>query len=67
MPDRGIGRFCAHCGATDSTRLGTCKVCKLTVCDNCGNIQHAHGEREVVHDECLKKTGDSFSMIKFVE
>jgi hypothetical protein len=37
------------------------------VCEKCGNIQHSHGEREVVHDECLKKSSDSFSMIKFVD
>jgi hypothetical protein len=67
MRDGGIGRFCPHCGATDSTRLGSCKVCGLTVCEKCGNIQHSHGEREIVHDECLKDTSDSFSMIKFVD
>jgi hypothetical protein len=37
------------------------------VCEKCGNIQHCGGDREVVHNECLSDTGDSFSMIKFVK
>lgn len=48
-------------------RLGHCKVCGLAVCERCGNVQHVHGEREVTHNECLHKSGDSFSMIKFVK
>ena len=67
MPGQGLGNFCPHCGATESRRLGHCKVCGLSVCEKCGNIQHSHGEHEVVHDECLKDSGDSFSMIKFVK
>jgi hypothetical protein len=67
MPDEAVTSFCPHCGATDSRRLGPCKVCRLSVCERCGNIQHSHGERQVVHDECLKGTNDSFSMINIVK
>ena len=67
MPDKGITSFCPHCGATKSPRMGRCKVCGLSVCENCGNIQHSRGEREVVHDECLKGSNDSFSMINILD
>ncbi|MDZ4064587.1 MAG: hypothetical protein U1E22_07965 [Coriobacteriia bacterium] len=60
-------RFCPHCGAIGARRLGHCKVCKLAVCERCGNIQHVQGETEIVHNECLKNSGGSFSMIKFVK
>ena len=66
MSEQGLGKFCPHCGATDAHRLGHCKVCGLSVCEKCGNIQHSHGEQEVVHNECLSDSGDSFSMIKFI-
>ena len=68
MPEPAIPkRMCSHCGSMGSTRLGHCKVCGMLVCEKCGNSQYAHGTREVVHNSCLGKTGDSFSMIKFVE
>lgn len=67
MSDPSMHKFCPHCGAVSAVRLGSCKVCGLSVCEKCGNIQHSHGEREVVHNECLHKTGDSFTMIKFVK
>ena len=60
-------RFCSHCGAIGSARLEKCYVCKITVCEKCGNIQHSQGETHVVHDECLHKSDGSFSMIKIVE
>ena len=60
-------KFCPHCGAVGSTRLGKCHVCKLTVCEKCGNIQHSKGETQIVHDECLHKGDGSFSMIKIVK
>ncbi len=66
VSETGTGRFCPHCGAIAATRLGQCKVCALAACEKCGNIQHVQAGREVVHNECLHKTGDSFSMIKFV-
>jgi hypothetical protein len=50
-----------------TARLGHCKVCSQAVCERCGNIQHVKGVREPVHDSCLAKTGDSFSMIKFIK
>ena len=63
----GTPRFCPHCGAVGTKRLGGCSVCELTVCERCGNYQHIAGERKLVHNECLHKTGDSFSMIKFIK
>ena len=48
-------------------RFGPCNVCEGTVCEKCGNVQYIKGERQIVHDECLGKTADSFSMIKFVK
>ena len=66
MTEEAPKRYCPHCGATAARRLGHCKVCGLAVCELCGNIQHVHGDTEVVHNECLHKTGDSFTMIKFV-
>ena len=62
-----LGRTCPHCGATNTTRFGACKVCEGTVCERCGNVQYIRGQREIVHDACLEKTTDSFSMIKFVK
>lgn len=67
MTDLPVGKFCPHCGAVGTLRLGHCKVCGLAVCERCGNVQYAHGEREATHNECLNKSGDSFSMIKFVK
>lgn len=60
-------QFCPHCGSMGTARLGHCKVCSQAVCERCGNIQHVKGVREPVHDTCLAKTGDSFSMIKFIK
>jgi len=48
-------------------RLGHCSVCGLAVCEKCGNIQHVKGEKQVIHNECLHRSGDSFSMIKFIK
>ena len=68
MPEPVIPpRMCPHCGAVGATRLGHCKVCSAPVCEKCGNTQYAHGVKEVTHNACLRQTGDSFSMIKFVE
>jgi len=64
---RPITRVCPHCGAENAQRIGPCSVCDCTVCEKCGNVQYIRGERRVVHDECLGKTADSFSMIKFVK
>jgi hypothetical protein len=62
-----LSRLCRHCGAVDAPKLGACVVCELAVCERCGNVQHTHGERRVIHDECLSKDGESgFTMIKFV-
>lgn len=62
-----LSRLCPHCGATNTIRFGECNVCAGTVCEKCGNVQYIKGERKIVHDECLDKTADSFSMIKFVK
>lgn len=59
--------FCTYCGAKGTRRLGACDVCGRSVCERCGNTQHARGERKVTHDECLKRGDNGFSMIKFVE
>lgn len=68
MPERAIPtKLCAHCGSMGAVRLGYCKVCRIAVCEKCGNTQYAHGEKEVTHNTCLDQTGDSFSMIKFVK
>lgn len=67
MSDPGMPRFCAHCGAIGAARLGPCDVCGMAVCERCGNVQHTGGERKIVHNSCLDKSGDSFSMIKFVK
>ncbi len=69
MPDGekiDLKRLCRHCGAVDTRRLGECNVCGLTVCDQCGNTQHSHGERRVTHNACLKEDESGFSMIRFV-
>jgi hypothetical protein len=63
----GVAKFCPHCGAFGAPRLGSCSVCRLSVCEKCGNVQHIKGERTVIHNECLRESGDSFSMIKFVK
>lgn len=60
-------RMCPHCGTRGSRRLGECSVCHRLVCENCGNIQIAHGERKIMHRECLKKDDGHFRMIKFVK
>jgi len=62
-----LRRFCPHCGAVGTARIGHCSVCGLAVCEKCGNIQHVKGEKQVIHNECLHRSGDSFSMIKFVK
>lgn len=67
MSNLGLGKFCPHCGAVGTRRLGPCNVCDLAACEKCGNIQHVGGEKQIVHDECLHKSGESFSMIKFVK
>jgi hypothetical protein len=58
---------CPHCGATSVRRLGQCSVCSRTVCEKCGNSQVCQGERKVMHQACLHKDDDAFSMIKFVK
>lgn len=55
-----------YCGA-HARRLGPCDVCSRSVCEQCGNVQHMQGERRIVHDACLKKTGGGFSMIRLVD
>jgi hypothetical protein len=69
MPDRPVelNRMCRHCGAFDVQRLGQCVVCGLAVCEKCGNVQHTHGERRVIHDACLSDDEDGFTMIRFVK
>ncbi len=59
--------MCRHCGALDKHKLGTCSVCGLNVCENCGNVQLVHGEKRVTHDACLSRDEDGFTMIKFVK
>jgi hypothetical protein len=68
MSDRqtDLTRLCRHCGAVDSPRIGQCVVCGLAVCERCGNVQHTHGERKIIHDSCLHQDGGGFTMIKFV-
>lgn len=61
-----FNRMCPHCGSVESRRLGDCSVCHRTVCEKCGNLQIAGGERKVAHHECLKKSDGHFRMIKFV-
>lgn len=67
MTESDLRKFCPHCGAVGAVRLGRCKACRLAVCEKCGNIQHVSGEREIIHDECLRESGGSFSMIKFIK
>jgi len=67
MTELGKTKFCPHCGAVGTRRLGSCDVCGLVVCERCGNVQHSGGECRIIHDVCLRKSGDSFSMIKFVK
>ena len=67
MHEDGIfGRMCPHCGTADSRKLGECCVCDRPVCAACGNVQISMGERRVTHNECLSKSNDGFTMIKFV-
>lgn len=63
----GMSKFCPHCGSFGSPRLGACHICGLSVCEKCGNIQHIKGERRIIHNECLRDSGDSFTMIKFIK
>jgi hypothetical protein len=63
----GPDRRCAHCGAVDSHKFGTCTVCYLPVCERCGNIQHVQGERRPIHNSCLAEGDHGFTMIKFVK
>lgn len=58
--------MCPHCRAMDIRQLGECAVCHHAVCDRCGNVQVASGERRVAHNSCLKHDSDAFKMIKFV-
>jgi len=69
MPDTKpeLSRLCRHCGAVDSPKLGQCSVCGMAVCERCGNVQHGHGERRVIHDACLAEDGAGFTMIRFVK
>ncbi len=67
VAERGAVRFCVYCGAVGAAHLGPCSVCGQRVCEKCGNIQHIKGECKPIHDACLKDSGDSFSMIKFVK
>ena len=41
-------------------------MCHKSVCERCGNVQIAGGERRATHRECLKKSDGHFKMIKFV-
>jgi hypothetical protein len=67
MSETGVfGKMCPHCGSTAARRLGECSVCHRTVCEHCGNVQIAGGQRRVTHRECLRKADDHFKMIKFV-
>jgi hypothetical protein len=69
MSDRSPdpSRLCTNCGALDAPRLGRCVICYMPVCEKCGNVQHTHGERRVIHDACLSQDESAFSMIKFVQ
>lgn len=62
-----LSRLCRHCGALDSLKIGRCVVCDMAVCERCGNIQHTHGQRRVIHDSCLKEDEGGFTMIRFVK
>lgn len=64
--DESIKHICPHCRALDARLIGVCVVCTHAVCERCGNVQVAAGERRVAHNECLKHDSDSFTMIKFV-
>lgn len=59
--------LCMMCGANGVRRLGLCDVCGRSVCERCGNTQHIKGEKRIVHDDCLAKGDNGFSMIKFVK
>lgn len=67
LPEGEALKFCAHCGAVGKRRLGYCSVCGVPACEHCANTQHLQGEKKIVHNECLGKTTDSFSMIKFIK
>jgi len=62
-----LSRLCRHCGAVDAYKLGQCVVCEMSVCEKCGNTQHTHGERRIIHDDCLKNDDAGFTMIRFVK
>jgi ribosomal protein L37AE/L43A len=67
VSDDRAPRVCPHCGSLGMRRIGYCKVCNLTVCEHCGNVQYAGGQQEPMHNDCLRNAGDTFSMIKFVK
>ena len=68
VTESGIfNQMCPHCGATTTRRLGDCSECHRPVCEKCGNVQIAQGERHVIHTSCLRKHGGGFKMIKFVD
>jgi len=69
MPDgtTELSRMCRHCGAIDARKLGQCTVCDMAVCERCGNVQHTCGERKIIHDDCLSRDENAFTMIKFVK
>lgn len=61
-----LKHVCPHCNAVNTRLIGDCAVCGRIVCERCGNVQHAQGDRRVSHDECVKHDDSAFSMIKFV-
>lgn len=62
-----LHKMCAHCGSIGERRIGYCHSCEGPVCEKCGNSHITRGQERVLHDSCLKDSGDSsFSMIKFV-
>lgn len=64
--DESVKDVCPHCRALAVRRLGECSVCHFAVCERCGNVQVAAGERRVTHNECMKHDEQAFTMIKFV-
>lgn len=68
MAQSPLIKICMHCGAEGSIRLGYCCECGDAVCERCGNTHLSMGNTRVIHDACLRHTGEShFSMIKFVQ
>jgi hypothetical protein len=57
---------CRFCGATHTRSLGLCSVCALSVCEQCGHVQFGSGNAKAMHEDCLRKNEDHFTMIKFV-